>query len=425
MKQRVDLGTIKQVFSGFLKRQLGDRKRLFIFIVVAVLLLINLILDVSMKKTIGDLPQYLLADRWSEDERMAQISIYATEDQQIDEDNIKRFEYQLEKKLIESGVTDPDADEKESGKKVIDTIGIDEMNKEPLEEEITYREREGVRKLFAVGYCAQGQVTLSFENRTAENAAAIGVGGDFFLFHPMTFVTGGPFSGEDLMKDYLVIDEDLAWQLFGSSDIIGECVDISGIPHYIVGVVKKETGKIAKASGLNKSYVYMSYDSLSRYGKILSGRTATRDISEDGATAQIGGINCIEVICPNPVNGLAAKVCRESLGINAEFVSVIDDTDRFSFFSLIAVLRSFGTRSMWSKAIFYPYWENMARGYEDILASMLFIRIICILISVILFVISIVNAYRKKTWTVRSVVRYLSDKKYDLEAEHKLRKQRN
>lgn len=426
MKDRAYLGTIEQALSNTLKRHFGNRKRLFLFILVMTLIVVNLVLSLIMKKVTGDLPQFLLAQRWSEDDRMAQISIYATEDQQIDENSIKRFEYQLEKKLVEAGVTDPDEDKEENPVgKVVDTIGIDEMNRKNREEEIAYKERTGIRKLFAVSYCAQGQVTLSFENRTADNATAVGVGGDFFLFHPMTFVAGGPFSGDDLMGDYLVIDEDMAWQLFGSSDIIGQCVLIEEVPHYIVGVVKKETGNIAKASGLNKSYVYMSYDSLSRYGKILSGRTTSMDFSEDGAKAQVGGINCIEVVCPNPVNGLAAKVCRESLGINEDFVSIIDVTDRFSFFSLMAVLKSFGTRSMWSKAIFYPYWENMARGYEDIFATMMLIRILCILTAVFIFVISVINAYRNKTWTVGSVVRYLSDKKYDMEARHQLKKQKN
>ena len=418
--------TIEDRGRDFLRRQLGSRKRIILFGVFTFLILVYFILGAVADHIVAGLPEFLLADRWSQDMDMAQISLYTTEDQLITEESMKRFEYELEKKLVEAGVTDPDLDEDDEapGAKVIDTIGIDEIDEAEMGR-LTVRERTGLRKLFAMSYCAQGQASLTFEKRTAENASAIGVAGDFFLFHPFTFVSGSSFSGDDIMKDSIVIDEDMAWQLFGSTDIIDQCVQIGGVPHYIKGVVKREKGRIAKASGLNKSYVYMSYDSLSKYGTVLSGRVNSKEISEDGASAQEGGINCLEVICPNPVKGLAAKITKEALGVQDEFVSVIDNTDRFSFFSLIAVIRSYGLRSMWNKAIYYPYWENLARGYEDILATILFVRMICMLVVIVLVVIFIVNAYRNKTWTVRSVIKYLSDKKYDLEAEHKQKIMKN
>ena len=64
----------------------------------------------------------------------------------------------------------------------------------------------------------------------------------------------------------------------------------------------------------------------------------------------------------------------------------------------------------------------MARGYEDILALILLVRTIALLIVVVIAVIAIVNLYRHKKWTVRGIVKYLSDKKYDLEAAHKQKK---
>ena len=387
---RIYLNRIKDGVPGAVRRHFFERKRIVLFAVVAFLLVVNAVLGAWMNSIVAGLPEFLLADRWSSEDEMAQVSMYTTEDQMVDVDSIKRFEYMLEKKLGDEGALDPDE----------------------------YKDSEKP-KVFAVGYCAQGQVSLTFENRTAENASAIGVGGNFFLFHPMEYVAGGPFSGDYLMQDSIVIDEEMAWQLFGSTDIIGQMVTIGGVPHYVVGVVARDTGKLKKAAGLDKSYVYLSYDSLSRYGRILSGVTSTEDISEDGTTALRGGINCIEVVCPNPVKGLSAKISRESLGIPEEFVTVIDNTDRFSFFSLVKVIRSYGTRSMWSKAIYYPYWENIARGYEDVLATILAVRILCMLAVVVIVAISIINAYRHKTWTVRSVAKYLADKKYDWEAEHK------
>ena len=411
------LRSIAETIVNFIK------KRAFIIILCASLLIVYFALGLVSLHIANSLPEQHLAERWSDEMSMAQVSLYVTEDQMVREEDIKKFEYLLEKKLVESGVDpeDEDGKSKNSGPKIVDTINIDDMNSEE-EEEYTLPEKTPLQKLYSVAYCAQGQITLSFENRTVEKATAIGVGGDFFLFHPMTFVAGGYFTGDDLMKDSIVIDEEMAWQLFGSTDIIGQSVLIEDVPHYIAGVVKRDTGRIRTAAEKDTSYVYMSYDSLSRYGIILSGITEEEEIAEDGIMAKRGGINCIEVVCPNPVKGLAAKISKESLGIDDAFVIVIDNTDRFSFFSLLAVLKSFGTRSMWNKAIYYPYWENTARGFEDIMALLLLIRIICMSVLILMLAVFIINAYRHKKWTVRGVIKYLSDRKYDLEVKYNRKK---
>ena len=78
---------------------------------------------------------------------------------------------------------------------------------------------------------------------------------------------------------------------------------------------------------------------------------------------------------------------------------------------------------MWDKAIFYPYWENTARGYEDILALILLIRLVCRAVIILMFVGTVINLYRHKTWTVSGVVNYLSDKKYDYEVRLKEKKE--
>jgi hypothetical protein len=410
---------IKDKAVAFIKKQVSSRTRVVLLILCASLLLVNFCLLAVMNCIIGTLPEQLLADRWSENGNMAQISLFTTQDVALGEEDMRRFEYTLEKKLLEAGVWKED--EEKDNPQVVDTIGIDEMNSD---EDWMYvpEERTGIKSLYSMAYSAQGIVTVSFENRIADSVSAFGVGGDFFLFHPMTFVSGSGFSGDDLMKDRIVIDEDMAWQLFGSIDIVGQTVMIADVPHIITGVVSKDRDRIRKAAGLDKGYIYMSYDSLTKYGYIMSGRTVSKEVSESGPNAEDGGISCVEVVCPNPVRGLALKMAKESIGLSEGSLLGIDNTARFSFLALLSVIASFGKRSMWSMAIYYPYWENAARGYEDILALILLVRIICVLTVVVIFVISIVNAYRNKTWTVRSIIRNLADKKYDWEAERKLKK---
>ena len=77
---------------------------------------------------------------------------------------------------------------------------------------------------------------------------------------------------------------------------------------------------------------------------------------------------------------------------------------------------------MWGKAIFYPYWENIARGYEDILALLLLVRALAVIALFVIIVVIVVNLYRHKKWTVRGIVNYLSDKKYDLEVSYNQKK---
>ena len=386
-------------------------KKKIVFIVMAVLFLVYLVLGIVMKHYISNLPDQLVADRWDTEGKADQVSMFFTEDQLIDENTIKKLEYMMESKMAEKGIV-PDEEDTESDSKIVDTIGIGKRN----EEQSTNTNEEEKIKIYNSCYCAQGIVTILFERQKAENVDAIGVGGDFFLFHPMELVDGSYFGPDDIMKDRLVVDEDLAWQLFGSNDIVGQCVTIGGINHYIAGVVKRVDGRFPEAAGLTKGTVYMSYDSLTKYGTILSGRTEKVEISEDGTTIQSGGINCYEVVMPSPVDGIVTMLLKESVGLDDKYIRVVDNTERFNGFSLFEVASNFGIRSMWTQPIFYPYWENVARGWEDILSVLFMIRMVCIVSFWLIVAGLVVLWYRNKTWTVRDVVRRIADKKYDFEA---------
>ena len=411
-----------------------NKKRIVICIIIAALVLVYFILSLVTKALVNNLPDQLAADRWviDGDTRAAQISLFFTEDRQITPNDISKLEYLLEKKMSDAGiVTEEDNDSSGSGsRKIVDTQKLEDKNKKESEA-VPATEPE---KPFSSCYSAQGISTIVFENKKAENIDTIGVSGDFFLFHPMELVSGAYFGPDDIMKDRIVIDEELAWQLFGSNDVAGQCVTIGGINHYVSGVVKREEGRLNEAAGLSKSMVYMSYESLASYGEILSGKVGSSGSSSTGTSASnsssssatstsestqvetFGGINCYEVVMPDPVEGLAARLVKESSSLDDRYIVVVDNTLRFSFFSLVNVISGFGVRSMWDKPIFYPYWENVARGWEDILGFICLIRIICIVIALVLLTYMIIYLYRHKTWTVAGIVSFLADKKYEFES---------
>lgn len=300
----------------------------------------------------------MMAKRWSKEGGAAQISCFLSQGAGFDENSIMGFEYGLKNALKEASIV-PDSANPSA-------------------------------RLWAAAYSATGQITL-LADRGSATVNAIGVGGDFFLFHPLKMEKGSYFDGNDVNKDYCVVDEETAWQLFGSNDIAGQMITISGIPHIITGVYSREVGRFAEAAGLDKPLVFVSYETLSTYG-----------IANE--------IGCYEVVMPNPVKNYAFNYVLENIGVQETEVEILDNSGRYSFVSLVQSLAEFGTRSMNGKAIIYPYWENIARGYEDVLILLLVLEVLFIAYPIILIVIAICLAWKHKSWNFSSVYSHLKDK---------------
>lgn len=299
-----------------------------------------------------------MALRWSEDGDVSQISCFFSSEAGMSENNFISFEHALDTALVEASIV------------------VDSENPSA--------------RLWADAYSASGRVTISSQ-RASVDVSAVGVGGDFFLFHPLKLMAGTYFSGSDLMQDHIVIDEDVAWQLFGSNDVDGQMVMIGGVPHMIAGVIRREDGRMAEAAGLSSSIAYVSCSTLEQYG-----------ISY--------GLNTYELVMPNPVTGYAKSYVTENIGVTENEVEIVENTTRYSLLSRFKLLMQFGTRSMSSKAIIYPYWENMARGYEDILALLLILTLLFLLYPAILLLIFVIRAWKRKTWTAGSVWHKITDK---------------
>lgn len=307
---------------------------------------------------VGKLDAQNMALRWAEDGDASQISCFFSREAGITEYNLINFEHALDTALEEASIVN-DSDNPSA-------------------------------RLWADAYSASGKVTISSKRGTVE-VSAVGVGGDFFLFHPLKLLEGSYFSGSDLMQDHIVIDEDVAWQLFGSNDVDGQMVTIGGVPHMIAGVIRRENGRIADAAGLSSSIAYVSYSTLEQYG-----------ISY--------GLNTYEIVMPNPVTGYAKNYVSENIGQAENKVEIVENTTRYELLSRFKLLAQFPTRSMSSKAIIYPYWENIARGYEDILTLFLVLTLLLLLYPAVLLTVFLVRAWKHKTWTASSVWRKITDK---------------
>lgn len=320
--------------------------------------LVFLILLFVTKHVIGTQYTQQMAERWSEQGNVAQVSCFFAANSDTTEDTILMFEHGIDSALTEASV-------------------------------VQESENPGAR-LWADAYSADGKITLT-NGKSSVSADAIGIGGDFFLFHPLRLINGAYFSGNDLMQDYCVIDEDAAWQLFGSYDVAGMTVYISGIPHIVTGVVERPEGRLAESAGLDSTLVYVSLQTLETLGTSY-------------------GINHYEIVMPDPVTGFAYKYVKENLGSDEKATEVVENSSRYSLLSRLKLIGQFGVRSMNGKGIIYPYWENMARGYEDILTVLTLFMLITLSYPTVLLLIAFILWWRHKGWTLRDVRLKCKDK---------------
>lgn len=299
------------------------------------------------------------ADRWSSKKNASQVSCFFSVGSGITEDALIDFEHTVDSALADASV-------------------------------VQESENPGAR-LWADAYSADGTVNIS-SDKASITADAIGIGGDFFLFHPVQLLRGAYFSGNDLMYDKVIVDEDAAWQLFGSNDVVGMAVNIGGTPHYISGVIKREEGRFQEAAGLDKTLVYVSCETLEEFGKTQ-------------------GINSYEVVMPNPVKNFAYNSVKEKLGIDENHMWVVENSARFHLKGLLTVISEFGMRSMNARAIQYPYWENVARGWEDVLAVVLILQILFLLCPAVIVVSALILSWKRRQWTWKDVGRFLVEQK--------------
>ena len=373
---------------------------IYIFVVLLLCLsifLMNVLRD-HIRSTIYD---QLEGQRWSDGIRCGQVSMFFSESYGVNLDKISEFEFNINKGLISDGYQDASAN-LQDGSAVWNDC-----------------------------YSAMGSIAVTRDKRTV-NAVAIGVGGDFFQFHPMQLLSGNYFTGDAVMKDYVILDDDLAWQLFGSDNIIGETITLGGVPHYIAGVVKRDSGKYVKAAGLNFPTIYLSYESLATYGTIdssvlatdgslgsISEKKSTDDEDEAGNSdfnADSNGIICMEVVMPNPVDNYARNFVIEKLGLNTNIVEVVDNSARFDNTHLSKVITGFHLRGMQMKPLIYPYWENNARAFENIMALILVVQFVFAVVAFIMAAAFVVQSYRRRRWRVGDIVRKFLDWKYDIES---------
>lgn len=324
-------------------RRIRIKKRHIAAIITAVfLLLLFLILSAVSSSMAAGMESQAAADRWraGSDIKYAQISCFISVDAAFKQSNIPQLRASVDSALKEA------------------SVGTDNKT----------------GKLWLDAYSTETRLSAQTD-RGSVDASVTAVGGYFFTLHPMKYISGYAFSPDDIMQDRVVLDTDAAWQLFGSFDITGRTLTMSGKDCIVAGVTARKNDNVSDslidlAYG-EKPRIYISYDLLD-------------SINPDTP------LSCYEAVLPSPISGFALDLITSKIGVDKADIEVIENSARYGFFALCDTIKVLTVRSMRTSRIIYPYWENIAGVIEDYLAFMLLIRIICaVILGAAVFIITV------------------------------------
>ena len=262
------------------------------------------------------LPTLNAANTWAGEsgQSFVQLACYLPHDKPVSEEDVWTFRQTLDGKLTEASLEAP-----ENG------------------------------SLYTDAYAGFGTLKVTGERGSAEVKVA-GVGGDFFRFHPLQLRSGSYLSESDLMQDRVILDEELAWKLFGGMDLTGLTVTIGTADYYIAGVVSREEDRYSTLAYTDGAGMFMSYSALKK-------------------CVETTGISCYEIVLPEPITAFGRNLVQENFPQKDGIL--VENNSRYSLENLLTVVGNFGERSMGRNGIIYPYWENAVRMTEDYAALLL------------------------------------------------------
>ncbi len=199
---------------------------------------------------------------------------------------------------------------------------------------------------------------------TSFTADVIVAGGDFFKLHEFEYLDGTPFYSDDNLSDRVVIDERTSFKLFGSANSVGMPLLVDGNVSFVAGVFKSPEDTAWSIQFEERPVIILpeSFKENERF-------------------------TVYEMVLPDPVPTYALETVKNVAGDKAQ---IVDVTSRYDFKNLFEILKNFETRSYVTSPVSYPYWENLSRSHENILAfSMLYaiVLIVSFIVSTVYIII--------------------------------------
>lgn len=355
-----------------------NRKQLLLLLINGILLIAFIVVSVFAGNAVKGLYSQQEADRWEgKDLSYAQVSAFVSPERGMQKEELSSVRSSL-----------------------METLSKD-----------AYNESAGNARVWIDAYSGECKADVRKDYNTL-NVTAVGVGGDFFQFHPIPLLSGSYISDEDLNHDRIVVDENFAWAMFGSNDIVGMQVWMGNTIYVIAGVVAVSEDDLYKMAYGSSNRIYMSYDQLKSQQDSLN-------------------ITCYEAVLPNPISNYAYYALKKAFGmeeeeeqlgqdenpLNFDNVEVIENTKRYQTMPLIMGMKTLKLRSMRTNSIGYPYWENVARVAEEKQVILLVIRVILLIFPCVCLILWIYGLWSRKTWTAKSIFMGIVEKVQEKQEE--------
>lgn len=308
----------------------------------------------TARRGLADRTDQQAAERWSADEtRFAQVSLYLPTQNLLSPDTIKAKRVSVDTTLTAASITPamPDA------------------------------------RLWLDAYSAEFDAALTSQRGSA-NVRATAVGGDYFYFHTPKLLSGCTFSEQDEQDDTVVLDELAAWQLFGSSDVVGKTVMLNGASFVVCGVTALPQDSAA----------LLTYGSLPRiwvaYSRVYK--------SEDA------NITAYEAVMPDPYDGYALNLLKETFDDTGVF---LENTGRYTVGELWKTLRSLPRAALRTDTAVYPWWENAALYNQNRAALLFGAQLLCLLFPAAMLAALAVWGWKHRPWHFKDLTAALEKRR--------------
>lgn len=342
-----------------------NKKKLVLLCINIILVVAFIILSIFAKKGIRMLYSQQEARRWEDEKNSyAQVSAFASPDRNLQEEDIASIR-----------------------SSVMETLSKDSLN-----------ESSGASRVWIDAYSGECKAEFRKDNNTL-SVTAVGVGGEFFQFHPIPLLSGSYISDEDLNQDRVVVDENFAWAMFGSNDIVGMQIWLGNSIYTIAGVTAVDENTLYRTAYGDSNRIYMPYSQLKKQQENLM-------------------ITCYEAVMPNPISNYAYYTLRTACGIEEENeevikkaenpldfedIQVMENSNRFDTMKLLEGLKNRKLQVMRPNSVGYPVWENLARVEVQRQQNLLVLRLLLLICPFVCLVLWLYGLWKRRTWTVKSI----------------------
>ncbi len=326
------------------------RKQLVLTLIIAICAGLYAVLSLIASVFVSSQKVQQSAKYWDTTGKSSMISVFLNSEKALSQTDILMLEYNLDNALVQSAIAAPNED----------------------------------ARVYTSAYSGKTAYTFYTDRAGSVSLDTYVVGGDFFRFHEHKLINGNYLNTDNVMQDYIVLDKDAAWKLFGAIDVAGMSISVNGIECTVAGVVENEAGYLAEEGGAKACVAYVPI--------ALTG----------------GSIDCYEIIFPNPVTDFAYDKIDEVFksAVGSDGYHIMDNTERYTFISSIKRFSKSFTKGMSFDEIAYPYWENAAIGVENILDVLSFFRLVFVVIPAGIIIVAVIRFHpiRRMTSCVKRLV---------------------